>query len=437
MNRSVRAGNGGLRDSSAPFPKVCELAIRTISISLVVFYLVKADIFLYLQGSLPIAPATLFVVASVPLLFIVLLGIVHENRYVSVFHRCRWVVLPFVFIVAVSLVGVFQRNTSQIERQLFFPLLDFYVFLVGITLAGLVNSKRLWRIGAFIGLVITVGTIFLDVIHPYTFTLPELVGPAGLAQNPNGGAYVALLLTVATLDWEKQNVSWIDGLIIVVALAAIFATGSRSGIISSIAIMLFYFYRARKCIRLQSLLSIGVLGVLGITLVGPRIYNNAAIFSVLSFTSSRIAQLLGSGSESAVLTDTSVMERLQAIHQSADLISQHPLLGVGTGVSYEMPVGPHNMYLARLVDNGLIGLMVYLWFLAAAVAVNLRKRNFEGVAIALAIVLLGLFSHNVLEDRTALLLLGISTATVAGERSRGSVAGTGSVSELPSGLDGV
>lgn len=108
--------------------------------------------------------------------------------------------------------------------------------------------------------------------------------------------------------------------------------------------------------------------------------------------------------------DIASLERMDAVNHSIRIISEATVLGMGTGYIYGMPVGPHNMYLARWVDNGLIEILSYLWLLCAAFVVNWKNRNPEGAVISLMVLLFGFFSHNVLEDRAILLLLAISTA---------------------------
>jgi hypothetical protein len=68
------------------------------------------------------------------------------------------------------------------------------------------------------------------------------------------------------------------------------------------------------------------------------------------------------------------------------------------------------MYLARWVDSRLIGLLSYHRPIPPRSS-SLKPK--WGMVIAFVVILYGFFSHNVLEDRTTLLLLAISTAAGA------------------------
>jgi hypothetical protein len=153
-------------------------------------------------------------------------------------------------------------------RPLFFPFLDLYVFLIGILLGGIRIERSIWKVGMVAGLLVTIVTIVVDVFLPHTFTLQELEGPSGLAQNPNGGAYVALLLMLSALNWEKPTLKWQDILVIGLGCSAIFLTGSRSGILAAAAAGLVYFMMAKKSIRRIRILKVA--SIVAMLLSRPR-----------------------------------------------------------------------------------------------------------------------------------------------------------------------
>jgi O-antigen ligase len=97
--------------------------------------------------------------------------------------------------------------------------------------------------------------------------------------------------------------------------------------------------------------------------------------------SSKFSRLLDMDAEILRFGDIASLERIDAVDRSLRIISERTALGMGTGYVYSMPVGPHNMYLARWVDNGLIGMLSYLWLISAAFVVNWRNRNPEGMVL--------------------------------------------------------
>lgn len=386
--------------------------VRIATVLSVVFFLVKADIYLFVEGLLPVAPSTLFLVASMPLLYIVAIRSLYNKRFPPEASECRYVILPFAVLVLFSLLGILVR-TPHIHsdmRPLFFPILDFYVFLTGILLGSMGIRRSVWRTGMALGLLVTFVTIGIDVVRPHTFTLEELEGPSGLAQNPNGGAYVALLLMVCALDWKKPTFKWRDILVIALAFIAIFLTSSRSGILAAGIVGLVYLYKALKANRQAAKIKAALSFMFLMGLLVLAVYHFVESGLVYDGGSSKFSRLLDMDAEILRFGDIASLERIDAVDRSLRIISERTALGMGTGYVYSMPVGPHNMYLARWVDNGLIGLLSYLWLISAAFVVNWRNRNPEGMVIALVVLFFGFFSHNVLEDRTILLLMAISTA---------------------------
>lgn len=378
------------------------------------FYLVKADSFLFYKGLLPAAPSVLFVCGSFPLLYSVWLASLSNNRFVLLLHGCRAILLPFWFIVMSGLLGILVRagEFPPDLKLLFLSALDFYVFLIGLVIGALTQDRRLWTLIPLLGLAITVITIAFDVTHPYTFTQPDLVGPAGFSQNPNTGALTALLLLTATLDWQSRDISLFDGIVLVLALLAIFLTASRSGILLTTVVTLLYLYRGRTAfIRLKTFGKFAVL-VVGVTFwlgssSGSEIVSRMQTFIL---NSSKLSDFFDARSSTRTFTDDATMARVGAARESFNLIAEAPLFGIGTGFVYNMAVGPHNKYLAFWVENGIIGLFFYLWFLFALAWLNHKNKDPKAVVLTLIMVLAGLFSHNLLEDRTLLLLLAIFTA---------------------------
>lgn len=382
-------------------------------LSFVIFFVVKADIYLAYIGFLPVAPSTAFVVLFSPVVLFTLLIILYSGNIPIVFQKCKSIILSFFAIVLISLIGVIIRFSTSIiqdHRALYLPLLDFSVLLIGFVVGGWQINQKLWKLFILVGLSITVATIFIDIFIPHTFTLPELEGASGLPQNPNGGAYVTLFLMVSALRWEKKSFHFFDAVIMTVSVLAIFYTASRSGILLTFVVISIYLYRL---ISLRQIISIVKLMVF-LSLFGVILFYTVKDFmgsnGLLTHESSKLNMLSRIDSATLSFTDNATQERIQAIFLSLDLISERPLWGTGTGYTYDMIVGPHNMYLSRLIDNGLLGLIIYICFLATAFGINRRYKNTEGLIITLITILYGFFSHNVLEDRTMLLLLSISIA---------------------------
>jgi O-antigen ligase len=109
--------------------------------------------------------------------------------------------------------------------------------------------------------------------------------------------------------------------------------------------------------------------------------------------------------------------RMDLVKQSLRLIGERPFLGWGSGYFFSMPTSPHNMYLARGIDNGIVGFIAYVALVVSLFQVNRRRGNIEGVMLTFVFALAGFFTHNLLEIKPLWLALGISTSNAFGRQS--------------------
>ena len=84
---------------------------------------------------------------------------------------------------------------------------------------------------------------------------------------------------------------------------------------------------------------------------------------------------------------------------SLELAMENPLFGAGVGTIYEMPEGPHNMFLAMMVEYGMVGLVVYLVVIIRLILIARRAdRDLSGTILLFVawLVIFGFASHNLL-----------------------------------------
>ena len=103
-----------------------------------------------------------------------------------------------------------------------------------------------------------------------------------------------------------------------------------------------------------------------------------------------------------------------------ELFGERPVIGWGTGASRRIEgfdVGTHNIYLAMLVDHGVIGFFI-IPFLLLSVLWGLNRKTIDLAAPWLIFMIMwGMFSHNVLEERYILLAVALMASMVAANQS--------------------
>jgi O-antigen ligase len=111
------------------------------------------------------------------------------------------------------------------------------------------------------------------------------------------------------------------------------------------------------------------------------------------------------GSPDELLDDDS--HRLSLLEESLPLIAARPWFGYGTaGFGVIKERGAHNQFLAVLGENGVVGALLYLAFLAAllrAVARAPEEQRVPCVLLMVAWLLHHFDSHNLLDYRNAIL----------------------------------
>lgn len=127
---------------------------------------------------------------------------------------------------------------------------------------------------------------------------------------------------------------------------------------------------------------------------------------------------LGGGANTS---DASSQERSAVAKFAWDLFKQAPLLGHGTGEHRQLEgwdVSTHNIYLAMMVDHGFLGALVLpLMVLAIGWGFPKRQRDLI-IPFGSFLLLWGMFSHNVLEERYILVSVALVSSIVWSERAR-------------------
>lgn len=201
---------------------------------------------------------------------------------------------------------------------------------------------------------------------------------------------VPIPLVFAFSRFAHQRERWIAASAAAFMSATIFLSGSRGGMIAltvEVAVFTIFVFRERQQRNAGLLLSAFLLILLGVI-----------AWSGGHEVKDRIATLSPSR-ESDLSSDI----RLQIDRDVLKMIGSHPLLGWGEGTFAEvypryrsfytdsLVNAAHNDYLQALVETGILGFAIMIWFLVASIRSALRKTekwasNLNG-AIALATIL--------------------------------------------------
>jgi O-antigen ligase len=232
---------------------------------------------------------------------------------------------------------------------------------------------------------------------------------AGLYQNPNmaGEALVLGMIVSATVLEPRFR-----GSFILLTGIGIFATLSRAAILMWVIAAVGLLLVGR--LRLKNLLVSATVGLLLVVLVlFPRWDQLMTAWQSTGVINVNVQERLGWLMDPSDVSDYSSWERKYVAQLAWNKISEHPVLGSGTGSFHQAPVMPHNQYLAFMLDHGLIGAMILPLFVLAATWG--ARGEWRGVAIVFGCVMmmLSLFTHTIFNTGYSIIVFSIMAAMAA------------------------
>jgi len=327
-------------------------------------------------------------------------------------RRIRWFLAWLLAYVAYGALTFQEGSQSDVAVQVLITLIE--MVMLGFAFSALmVNHRRLRLVGAaFVLLAFFDIVIFvLDFFHPTFSKTPGRA--AGFYADPNVASYALSLIMLCAVESVPRRLRW---LFVLACGVAVLLTFSRSGWIvwgvgvawmgwqseSSSGIRKFAI--ATACV----VLGLGFLVMVFFGGLGELLMNT----SIGNYLDANTLARLGVGASS--LSNRSADLHREEIWYSFSQFSRNPLFGNGLGYVYEweLPVGPHDVYLRFLVEGGLCGLLFYLLLMAL---LWFSTRGIDRVLV-LQVLVASFFNHNILEIPTVIMVMTFLLAR-AGMRS--------------------
>jgi hypothetical protein len=305
-----------------------------------------------------------------------------------------------------------EDNYQEVQtRYLSVIFIGLMLFLLADT-----SDRLLARKMSIVALLIGTSLNIYELFNPMTFS--NVAGRStGLFANPNQagqGIVLTMIVGFGVLPSRWRPVLLLAG------IAGVLPTFSRSGMLAwGAAVIALYLFQGVKLREVRRLLIIPVVIVAFVySPLWGSLEDSLTHRGVLNEDVRQRLDFVGSKGED--VKDSSATEREALASLAWERFRMEPWLGWGTGAYYQPPfwLGPHNTYLAMMVDYGVIGILVYpSLMLVILIGVN-RESAKLAVPIVVALTLYGFFSHNLLEQRMTLLGVCMGAATVDALRRR-------------------
>ncbi len=375
------------------------------------FFVSIADNYLGRIGVLPLPPTTLAILFLLPFAGVALISdmisAIPLRRTIRLFRANFAVIVPFALVALCALGFSIHPSAYWKEKSKWIFLIpySFVVFVFAMFLPYSAVVRKYFHWFSFGGLVALAASIFTDSLYPLSFSV-EPNRPAGFPGNANWGALSLVMLTAATLRYDLSRYRVFDLTVLSLGGIGVFLTLSRSGMTNLILLICIYFgfvlfgpnsSRRNRPMIIASAFFVMLFFAITLTVVVTQMQSTGHLSS-----QSRLLGFL----QGELVDDGSSAERLGAAQHALELIAAAPLIGYGTGHTRTMPMTPHNLYLQQWVNNGLPGVLSYLLLLVGSFWMFYRRRFPQGMALICCTAVGGFFSHNILEQRSFLILLG-------------------------------
>lgn len=422
---------------------------KFMAIAVVIVFFTAFDVYNFNFGAYPIQPKIfllLFGIGTLP--------IIYRN-----FRKGNLVLKDKLFIIAFSILLLFflrlvlEFNDS--ELSIFETQLTGILFLL--LCYGLFHDKKAKEVSRktiFVCLIFAVFINLFEIYYPGSFSINP-GRSAGIYVNSNIAAYALNTGMILTFSFVAPRFRLI---FLFLVGSAILSTMSRSGLLIFCVIALLLLLRKEVPISLKKtdvMMNAFVMVLLSLYfysaylfvpdfnwVVNKKMQNSVRFSEGIAASPKNYVQINPtsdptsnptSSSQSGASNDgveaktqenvpgsltegiqtikviektNSEMARTKLIGLSLSVFKSNPFLGVGMAKAWQL--SPHNIYLLHGVAYGLVGWVVVPGLILMIFLIGDRK---IGLYMAIVYLLAGLFSHNLMVDRTILLPLAMVAAS--------------------------
>ncbi|MDP3954917.1 MAG: O-antigen ligase family protein [bacterium] len=316
-------------------------------------------------------------------------------------------IYKFVKILELTALGLYVAKNS-VSRSLALPLSLAVLYTSVLTLCQFLRQESLgglfWFLGERSFSAGTPGIALAQVADRL------LLRPYGTFSHPNSLAGFLLIALILVWGFGQKLPTGFKIVVSFLGILAILLSYSQAVWLVLMGILAFLLIKKLS------------LGKNNFTRLAAR---QALYFLLFTFAFISVALILKTQS----LSDTSLAERWQLIQASVEMNRQSPLWGVGlnnfitfrprfmgSGTVYLLqPV--HNIYLLVVSETGLLGLIIFLWFVLLSIKKALITNNKLLVTVLVSILVLGLFDHYWLTLQQNMLLGTIAFSLAWGTKS--------------------
>ncbi|MBD2138459.1 O-antigen ligase family protein [Anabaena sp. FACHB-1237] len=347
-----------------------------------------------------------------PALFIAVFGIASIPLFLSTIKLLPMYLINWcILYISVSLISFISSDHSEIvlielQTRLFSVV---FLIIMSIIFRGNILISFFARWTVLIVTIINVINNFIELLNPSIFAeLNDTYRPSGFYVDPNksGCALMLGMIFSITLLPQKYRIpfSLLTGV-------GIILTFSRGAIISWLSVIMILIIQRK--IAIKQLLIFGIITGAIILLMGSigSVFLNTGVLEDIISSNNNINGRLAWLQDPSSSDSNSDISRLLVVEFALQKFAENPFLGNGIAYTQEWgEIRTHNMYLLLIVEHGFLAvLLMPLLILAVTHSPKIKTKDIA-FTFAFFIMLWGIFSHRVFEERYILIMFSLMSA---------------------------
>lgn len=292
-------------------------------------------------------------------------------------------------------------------------LSEFFLVIMCLIFSRYTEIQNLTRVAICVAVLLAVFNNIREISDPLAFQGLNITGrAAGYYLNPNRTGCALVLGMIFGIGILPKQLRIPFALLVILG---IFLTFSRGAILGWVIVMII-FIRSGVISSKQVLL--WLLLITTMFLVFEPILSNIDVHELqrsglIKVDVKNITERLEWFQNPLANKEDSGDSRLEVVMTAWNMFVEHPILGNGIASTqnlHNLGISTHNMYLLFLTENGILGILI-LPLLVYVVTWKARgESKYIGLAFSSFILLWGLFSHNIVEERYILMSFSLMAA---------------------------
>jgi O-antigen ligase len=387
-----------------------------LAIGSVLLFFTSIDVFFFGIGKLP-APVVLISIFMAAGLLLLIFTRFASLKYISS-ELIIWCagylgisLFSFMLVLCFYAEYPFAKEAFQEVRTRI--LSESFLIITYLIFAKSPQIQNLTRVAICLAVLLAVFNNIREVSDPLVFQGLNPTGrAAGYFIDPNRGGCALMLGMIFGMGILPKQLRIAFALLV---LFGIFLTFSRGAILGWF-IVIPIFILSGVIPRKQVLL--GAVGITTIILVFGQVLSNIDMnelqrSGLIKVNIKNITERLEWFQHPLANKEDSADSRVEVVMTAWNMFVEHPILGSGIASTNNLNnwgISTHNMYLLFLTEHGILGIFIFPLLVYAVTWHSRGETKHIALAFSAFILLWGLFSHNIVEDRIILIIFSLMAA---------------------------